>query len=185
MFTYEVLLAAALVPAPADSPVAAQAGAWADWLSPSLIHLSLQAEIIDRREAPFLLVKRVDFPADVKFLRSRWDELEHAPLVEESYRFPERRLVHDFLSFNRAYRCDLVARLAVDPVHAEELKHALDETDRLYNIWDAVRDARCEYYYVHVRRQSLQLLRDLVGLEAFYNGHLPPHVPVWRFPLAQ
>ena len=45
-----------------------------------------------------------------------------------------------------------------------------------------LRDARCEHFYVTYRRQSLAQLRDLIGLEAFYTGRLPPHVPLWRIP---
>ena len=48
-------------------------------------------------------------------------------------------------------------------------------------MWDAVRDARCEFYYVTVRRQSLQKLRDLIGKEAYAAGELPDYVPTWRF----
>ena len=48
-------------------------------------------------------------------------------------------------------------------------------------MWDAVRDARCEFYYVTVRRQALKKLRDLVGEEAYLAGTLPPNVPTWRF----
>jgi hypothetical protein len=43
-----------------------------------------------------------------------------------------------------------------------------------------VRDARCDYYYVTVRRLALKRLRELVGDEAYYAGNLPPCVPIWR-----
>src|SRR5438093_1541624 len=62
-----------------------------------------------------------------------------------------------------------------------ELRVALQETDHLYQVWDAVRDARCDYYYVTVRRLALKRLRDLVGEEAYYSSNLPPCVPLWRF----
>ena len=62
-----------------------------------------------------------------------------------------------------------------------ELREMLQEVDRLYNIWDTVRDARCDYYYVTVRRQALKKLRETVGDDAYYSGALPPHVPIWRF----
>jgi hypothetical protein len=58
---------------------------------------------------------------------------------------------------------------------------ALQETDRLYQVWDAVRDARCDYYYVTVRRQALKRLRELIGDEAYYSASFPPCVPFWRF----
>ena len=32
-----------------------------------------------------------------------------------------------------------------------------------------------------LRRGALKKLREAVGDEAYYSGHLPPHVPVWRF----
>jgi hypothetical protein len=50
-----------------------------------------------------------------------------------------------------------------------------------HQLWDAVRDARSECYYVTARRQALQSLRTTLGPDAYYRGALPPHVPVWRF----
>ena len=58
---------------------------------------------------------------------------------------------------------------------------ALAETDRLYKVWDAVRDARCDFYYVTVRRQALKRLREALGDAAYAATDLPPHVPAWRF----
>ena len=64
---------------------------------------------------------------------------------------------------------------------ADVIGVAVAETDRLYRVWDAVRDARCEFYYVTVRRQALKRLKEMVGDEAFAEVDLPPHVPGWRF----
>ena len=55
------------------------------------------------------------------------------------------------------------------------------ETDRLYQVWDSVRDARCDFYYVTVRRQALKKLRDLIGEDAYLDAELPANVPTWRF----
>jgi hypothetical protein len=96
-------------------------------------------------------------------------------------RFPDRGLINELLSFNRAYRQHLDSRQALDLTCWWELHEALQEADRLYQIWDTVRDARCDYYYVTVRRQALKKLREAVGPQAYYAGCLPPHVPVWRF----
>ena len=93
-----------------------------------------------------------------------------------------RDLVNDMLAFNRSYRDSVNNRLDLDMVHADELRTILAETDLLYRIYDAVREARCEYFYVNYRRQSLAQLRDLIGVEAFYTGQLPPQVPLWRIP---
>jgi hypothetical protein len=128
-----------------------------------------------------VLAQPQDFAADLKLLQGRYRELVNAPRLEECTRFPERPLVNDLMAFNRAYRNDLTTRLALDTIHEDELRAALTETDQLYRIWDAIRDARCDYYYITVRRQALQQLRELLGAEAYYSGRLPPHVPSWRF----
>ena len=90
-------------------------------------------------------------------------------------------MVNEFLAYNRAYRQHMDLRQPLELVHACEFRLALQETDRLYLIWDKVRDARCPYYYVTVRRQALKQLRELVGDDAYYSGNLPPCVPLWRF----
>ena len=61
----------------------------------------------------------------------------------------------------------------------------LCETDRLFRAWDAVRDARCEFYYTTVRRHALKNLREMIGDDAFAAGELPPYVPEWRFQSAR
>jgi hypothetical protein len=37
---------------------------------------------------------------------------------------------------------------------------------------------------LQVRGQALQELRQLVGARAYYTAQLPPHVPLWRIPIA-
>jgi hypothetical protein len=103
-------------------------------------------------------------------------------MTDEARRFPQRNLIEDFLSFNRAYRKELVEQLRLHMGPVEQLRTALSEVDQLYQVWSAVRDARCGFYYVTVRRQSLRELRELIGAEAFYSSQLPPHVPIWHFP---
>lgn len=180
MFTGEVLLAAVLLTSPKESTVPVQDAAWLEALRPALLTLAMDAEVLDAREKGFVLGH--DVTGDLAMLQGRFQELQKAPLVGEGQRFPDRKLINEFLALNRAYRNQLTARLAIDLVYSEELRTAIAETDQLYQIWDTVRDARCDYYYVTVRRQALQLLRDLIGAEAFYSGQMPPHVPVWHFP---
>jgi hypothetical protein len=180
---YKVLVAAALLTTPWEVvPLQDVAQMHAD-LAPALRHLAIDWEILDRRETHYLLSTPQDFEADLKLLHDRFRELSTAPHVAEVARFPSRDMVNDLLAFNRSYREDLNARLDLDLVHGEELRAALMETDLLYRIWDCVHDARCEFCFTPVRRQALQQLRDLVGDAAFYSGQLPPHVPVWRFPI--
>lgn len=144
---------------------------------------ALKNQILDPRENRYVLSHAADFKADWKLLIGRYRELKNAPYVQEADRWPERSLVNEMMTFNRAYRSDIIGRLALDTIHEEELRATLTEIDQLYRIWDAVRDARCDYYYITVRRQALENLRTLIGDQAYYSGTLPPYVPIWRIPV--
>jgi hypothetical protein len=183
MFTYDCALAALLLTAPVDLAPETDLAALAEWLRPTWVQLALDAEVLDPREDRFASGLSRDAAGDLKELQGCADAMLTAPPLDECQRFPDRKLINELLSFNRAYRSDLLARLAIDPLHAEELRVALAETEQLYLIWNALRDAQCEYYYITVRRHSLQQLRDLVGERSFYSGELPPHVPYWHFPV--
>lgn len=180
MFTCEVVLAAALLTAPKEIPLHAQQADCVELLRPSILALAIDGEILDPRERAFVMTQ--DVLCDLAMLQCRNEEFGRAPRLGECQRFPERKTINDFLAVNRSYRNDLTARLGIDLIHMEELRTAVVETDQLYQVWDTVRDARCDYYYVTVRRQALHLLRDLIGAEAFYCGQMPPNVPVWHFP---
>jgi hypothetical protein len=164
---------------PAETPL--RAGQWRS-LAPALQKVAIMWELLDRREIQHVMARPEEFEADLKLLRNRYRSLAGAPRLNDCQRFPERTIVNDLLTANRAYRQYLTGRQPVDLVHADDVRMVLNETDRLYEIWDVVRDARCRYYYVTVRRQALQQLREMIGTEAFYRAELPPHVPLWRFP---
>jgi hypothetical protein len=138
-------------------------------------------EILDPREVRYILARPEDFVSDLNLLRRRCHELATAPMVDDACRFPDRATVNELLAFNRRYRQLIDVRKPLELVHGRELRVALQETDHLYQVWDKVRDARCPYYYVTVRRQALKRLRDLVGEESYYSGNLPPCVPLWCF----
>lgn len=89
-------------------------------------------------------------------------------------------VVNELLLQNRAYRQFAGSVSALYP-HSAELRAAKEEVEQLYVIWDSVRDARCDYYYVHIRRQALKRLHDILGEKDYNEGQLPPHVPLWRF----
>jgi hypothetical protein len=143
--------------------------------------LAIDWEILDTREVRFILTRAEDFEGDLHLLRRRYQDLADAPPLHDCFRFPDRSLVNDLLSFNRSYRQYLDTRQMLEPTRAWTFYCALQEVDRLYQIWDLVRDARCEFYYITVRRQALKKLRDSVGPASYYSGTLPPHVPVWHF----
>ncbi|HEV8059452.1 MAG TPA: hypothetical protein VGP68_06250 [Gemmataceae bacterium] len=150
-------------------------------LSRPLQTIAVQWQILDKREVKDILSRPEDFLSDLALVRRRYRDLANAPAVEDSQRFPDRAQVNDLLAFNRAFRQYIDVRQPVELVHWWELRVTLQETERLYQIWDQVRDANCDYYYVGVRRGALKKLRELVGDEAYYSGNLPPVVPSWRF----
>ena len=180
MMTTDFLLAVALLTAPADRDLTVNPQLFST-VAPTMQRLALKWEILDPREVSYVLVRPEDFAADLKMLRQRHQDLVNAPPVIDAERFPDRATVADLLSFNRAYRQQMEIRQAVEPTHWWELQEAVREADRLYQVWDSVRDARCGYYYVTVRRQALKKLQDMLGFEAYAEGRLPPHVPLWRF----
>jgi len=181
MFTFDYLLAVALLTAPVEAPEPVTTPEVHATLLPSLQALALEWEILDPREARYLLTRMEDFSSDLKLLRRRYHELADAPPLNDGLRFPDRAVISDLLAFNRSYRQHIDNRQALESTHWWELNETLQETDRLYQIWDTLRDARCDYYYVTVRRQALKRLRDMLGEQAYYSGCLPPHVPIWRF----
>jgi hypothetical protein len=150
-------------------------------VAPKLRVLAVQWEILDPRELRYMLTRPEDFYADLQLLYRRYENLADAPRLDDCLRFPDRATVNDLLAFNRAYRRHIDVRKPLELSRWWEYHSLLQETEQLYRIWDAVRDARCEYYYVTIRREALKQLRELVGPEVYYSGQLPPPVPVWRF----
>lgn len=179
MLTHYLLALALLASSPDQAELLASPANWA--AAPTLQRLAVDRELLDPREVRYVLTRREDFASDLKMLQRRHQQLGDAPLLHDSDRFPPRSVVSDMLAFNRAYRQHLENRQSVDLARWWDLREAIQETDRLYQVWDTVRDARCEYYYVTVRRQALKRLRDALGPQRFYAGNLPPNVPVWRF----
>jgi hypothetical protein len=181
MFPLDYLLALVLLKAPPGLAELKNQQALFPAVRQPLQTIAIQLEILDRREVPYVLARSEDFISDLNLLRRRYVELANAPAVSDCYRFPDRATINNLLAFNRGYRQQADSRQSLELVHWWELRLALEETERLYQIWDSVRDARCEYYYASVRRQALKRVRDLLGEEAYYSGNLPPCVPLWRF----
>jgi hypothetical protein len=179
MIPLDCVLAVALLATPQEDLPAVPDGMVG--LRPTLQQVALSWEILDPREVRYILAQDKDFATDVRLLRRRYHDLQDAPPVADSWRFPPRQVIGEFLAFNRKYRQHLQGQRAVQKGFWWELHEAIQEADRLYDLWDTVRDARCEYYYVTVRRQALKKLREMVGEEVYESGDLPPHVPVWRF----
>jgi hypothetical protein len=181
MTTPELFLAAALIAGLPDSPIPKISPE--DWpaFQEAVTQHAIENQLLDRREAQFLFVKPEELKNDMNVLRRRHQELSDAPRLEECDRLPRRDEVNQMLSFNRGYRTQLEARQITEPHWGDYHREAMRETDKLYQVWDSVRDARCEFYYTAVRRQALKRVKEMVGPGEFEAGILPPCVPTWRF----
>lgn len=182
MFGLDLILAALLLQGAELSNFSdtRQVNGWHALVGKPLVQLALAGEILDSREVRYVLIKPDEFVSDLRMLQRRAHDLNQAPRLADSVRFPDRAIVNELLLFNRAYRQHLDNCLPLYPNNAD-LRAAKEEVELLYQVWDCVRDARCEYYYVHIRRQALKRLHDLLGETDYTNANLPPHVPVWRF----
>ena len=89
------------------------------------------------------------------------------------------------LQFNQAYQTYCRIQLSYDSSNFNYWTNALNEAEYLYIIHDLVDDAFHEHFNLFKRRKALSKLRDLIGEKDFYNGILPPIVPVWRFQLIE
>jgi hypothetical protein len=181
MLPLDYVLAVALLTSGPETGNVPTAGEGLASIRPTLQVLAVSWEVLDPREMRYVLTRQEDFAADLKLLRRRQRELSDAPPLQDCTRFPDRAQINELLAFNRAYRQHLDNRQALEQAYWWELREAVQETERLYQVWDTVRDARCDYYYVTVRRQALKKLRETIGDNAYWTGSLPPHVPVWRF----
>ena len=177
----ELIIAAALLTIPPGIPATCPPEADFPALRDAVHQVAVRWEILDDRETRYVLTRPADFCADLNMLRRRYRDLQDAPLVDDSLRFPERQFVNEQVKFNRAFRRHVEERRQLETDRAEGLRNVVCETDRLYQVWDSVRDARCDFYYVTVRRQALKKLRDLIGEDAYADANLPGNVPSWRF----
>jgi hypothetical protein len=177
----DLVLATILLTTPPGTPECSPPEDRFPTLRDAIHQVAVEWEILDPRETRYVMTKPEDFCTDLNMLRRRYREFADAPRVDEAFRFPDRATVNELVRFNRAFRKHLDQRQQFEIDRAEALRNVMWETDRLYQVWDAVRDARCEFYYVTVRRHALKKLRTLVGEDDYRTATLPPNVPTWRF----
>jgi hypothetical protein len=149
-----------------------------DYLLPALKELSIEWELLDPREYAYMFVKTHDFNVDVNIARRRYESLGNAPTLSDAHRFPPKEFIYECLTFNRRYRECILNMQNGDPTRYWEYQAIIEETDWAYGLWDAARDSRVDYYYVTMKRERLQYIRDKIGYDNFYRGILPPHVPI-------
>jgi hypothetical protein len=141
--------------------------------------ICLAAEIMDVRECRYMFAKADDFGVDLESMRQRWRDLYDAPRLDECYLFPERQISGVMIELNRDNKRYVQSVRDLYP-HVNTLAELLVDIEDRYRIWDAARDCRTEFYYVHIRRAALKKLRILLGRDDFDRGVLPFAIPTWR-----
>jgi len=148
---------------------------WAEALSARAIEL----EILDPREER--LQHWEELAGDLRELRRRFQTLKDAPPLADARRLPDRRTVAELIRINRVFRSSLEARQAVETDRRHWYRDVVAETDELHRIWETIREATSEVYFVSVRRSALKRLREMLGPVAYEAGDWPPHLPWWHF----
>jgi len=183
MSACDYLLAFVLLSTPPDAGLCRSLAPVADAVRPAILEIAVALELLDRREVGALWAE-IDGPGnELRVLQGRFTTLRSAPPLSECARFPSPQTTSQFIAANRAYRASLEARLIVDQVHARDLRAAITETDQLHEVWRLLADAQYEGYFVSARRDALLRIRNVIGLDAFCRPQMPPHLPVWRFPV--
>jgi len=173
------LLALLLLLTPMDPPCGA-ADDRALWKA--LQDLAVELEILDDRERRWTFSRTEHFDVDLASIRGRLRDYGDAPPLAAAERFPDRGTIDGARQFNREFRKHLEDTWpAASSPRLDVHEETLAEVDQLYRAWDLARDTQFEYYYVTTRRRALKDLRDAIGQQAFAEGRLPPHVPLWRF----
>jgi hypothetical protein len=161
----------------------------------ALIEYALEEELLDKNETKFILANTEEFPKDLGIIQKRRVELADAPKSSDSLRLPDRNTICENIKFNRAYNKHLEEFALWNSDRREIARQVMIENQKLYNVWDYMRDAKCDYYYITVRRIALKNLKAALekdklliqmcedaGYDLDYNRmKLPPNVPVWRF----
>jgi hypothetical protein len=167
------LLTALLIVSPVEMPVPHRAPgpAWQ-----ALKRVALQLEVVGPHERWI-----DDYRSEVGYVRRHWRELLAAPPLADSLSLPSAGTMQEWRCFNLGYQRTLELRLPLCLHREDELRAALREAQQLYEIWTLVDTATCPAKSWVCRRRGLEQLRELIGLDAYYTGTLPPFVPLWRF----
>lgn len=181
MSASDLFFATVLLSAPVGTPEQVPPDERWEAVQSSVHKLAVEWEILDPRETRYVLAKPEDFQTDLDFLRKRKADLADAPKLAEANRLPATQSMDANIQFNRAYRKNLEKRMRWEADRADLIGEAVRETDRLYKLWDAMREAKCDFHYVTYRRLALKKLKDGIGAEAYDAGEVPPYVPEWRF----
>jgi hypothetical protein len=166
-YTLLVLLSPVELPAPHRAEEAR-------WLV--LKRIALQLEVVGPHERWV-----TDYRSEVRYVRRHLAELAYAPPLSDCWWLPSPAVIKECRCFNLGYQRALEQRRVLALHRHDELTESLRETQQLSEIWRLVDAAACPTNSWVCRRRALMQLRELLGPDAYYNGTLPPSVPLWRF----
>lgn len=145
--------------------------------------LFVNLELLDEREKRYVFNKHEELECDTTMMVSRYNSLKNAPKLQDHIRFNiSRNTINDLVRFNRSFNKYCESQIPFNLDRAGQYQAAMKECNQLYEVWDVLRDSKCEFYYIHIRRTALNRYKQLMGEEAYNNGELPEYyVPSWRF----
>lgn len=108
--------------------------------------------------------------------------LDTQPPVEDLLRFPSQAVCEQQLEANILHWGYLCARLGMERHNHAALSEWKRESNQLFYDWLALKHA----HQANNRpggsvRVQLGRLRDRIGFDAYYEGRMPPCMPLWRF----
>jgi hypothetical protein len=103
------------------------------------------------------------------------------PLAYAEHAFPSKQTCRRLLEFNCRYQQYLRARRDLLPARYWHYVAVLAETQRRYEIWDALEDVQTPWLSRDRRLERLATFRNLIGESAYRLGHVPCHVPIECF----
>lgn len=156
----------------------------------TILRIAEKLEIYEDSLERTHLVSPYDFDASNKeyavqrilgTLNGRLSELITAPPLYEIERLPPADYCFEMQKLNIAYIKELKQRKQLDAVNGILIDTCIEEAQILGRIWDSI----CACYLnnpIGTKRWNLHNIRSILGYRAFYSGHWPSPVPLWRLP---
>jgi hypothetical protein len=146
----------------------------------------IYAGVMDIRELQSKFRYKMFYEENVLEMQRRMLDLKDAPPLSDLRQFPSEKHLHTCLEFNREYDRYLDVMLLIHQTRElnDLYKLCKKENDCLYGIYKLASDASSTMFYIHVRRDDLQKLRnelDKIDKSYYDMGILPPPVNILRF----
>jgi len=138
----------------------------------SLQRVALLLELGDHRET----WQPANYRSELLCIRRRYQQLKNAPFASDALYFCCHAAAKDIATRNECYNSKLweYQRAGVWQWNVIE---AISTTGRAGACWRLLRRGSDPGDYIHIRRESLQELRELLGNQAYYARQMPPAIP--------